>query len=78
MTSLHVVKGTPDDDELAAVVTAVTILAGRRRAAGRREAATQKGAAVSGWRRTLRGGALGPIDSPTGRPGAWRDSLRGR
>jgi hypothetical protein len=49
VTPFEVVKGTPDDDELAAVVTALTIIAGRRKATATRDAAARK-ATASSWR----------------------------
>jgi len=49
VTSFEVVKGRPDDDELAAVVTALTIIAGRRKATATRDAAARN-ATASSWR----------------------------
>ena len=77
MTSLRVVKGGPDDDELAAVVAAFTILAGRRSAAGRREAAAARNAAATwAWRRALRTGGHAPAGVRASGPDDWRTSLR--
>ncbi|WP_370966681.1 acyl-CoA carboxylase subunit epsilon [Amycolatopsis sp. cg9] len=57
--TLRVVRGTPDDAELAALVTALTVLA----AGSRPEPA---GEAVAGWR------ARGAGEPLVRRPGAWR------
>ncbi|WP_290056315.1 acyl-CoA carboxylase subunit epsilon [Amycolatopsis solani] len=55
---LRVVRGTPDDVELAALVTALTVLS-----AG---SPPEPAAEVAGWR------ARGSAEPPFRRPGAWR------
>lgn len=64
-----VVRGTLDDDELAALVAGVVAMAGRRED-------EEPGAPTSAWMdraRTLRGARVGVL----GRGGsAWRHSLR--
>jgi len=60
--ALRVVKGTPDDEELAALVAALAIVAAR----GGEESASRGG---SSWRAALRRGRL-----PKGE-GAWRRAL---
>jgi hypothetical protein len=63
MTTLRVVKGTPDDDELAAIVAALLVVAGRR-------PEKPRPARPAGWR-----AALPPGPPPRG-PGAWRAAAR--
>jgi hypothetical protein len=70
MTSFEVVKGEPDDDELAALVAAVTIISGRRKAA-----TTRNAGAVSAWRQVAL--TAGVSAAPTG-IGSWRQSFRRR
>jgi acyl-CoA carboxylase epsilon subunit-like protein len=53
MTVLRVVKGNPDDDELAAAILALSIVSARREA-GRR--ATSRPSARWAWRTALGGG----------------------
>jgi hypothetical protein len=62
MTALRVVKGNPDDDELAAVVAALAVVAARPVEKG-----TSRGG--SSWRMALRRNPL-----PKG-AGAWRRAL---
>ena len=71
MTTLRVVRGNPDDDELAALVAALAIVAERRVdsvAARRFEGTGSPG--LSRWRAALRNGPL-PKDD-----GAWRRAHR--
>lgn len=65
MTALRVVRGTPDDEELAAVVAALAVVSARPAGQPREDAPGQP----TPWRVALRSG-------PPGRgPDAWR---RGR
>lgn len=63
---VHVVRGTPDDDELAALVAGLV-------ATARSDDATHEGEHPAAWtdrRRTVR-----PTPAPTPGPTAWRWSL---
>lgn len=62
MTSLRVVRGTPDDEELAAVVAALSIVSARR---ANSRSSTTRPFVVSAWR-----AAAGDRQLP--RVGAWR------
>ncbi len=68
MTMLRVVRGTPDDEELAAVVAALAIVSARRTARSRNT--TSRRFAISEWRTAIGGdgtpGKAGP------RAGGWR------
>ncbi len=68
-SSMRVVRGTLDDDELAALVAGMVAMAGRREE-------DDPGSPTSAWMdrsRTLRGARVGVL----GRGGsAWRHSLR--
>jgi len=59
---LRIVKGHPDDDELAAIVTALAIVSARRNISADAEPSSR-------WRSSLRHGPL-----PKG-PAAWRGRL---
>jgi Acyl-CoA carboxylase epsilon subunit len=67
MTPISIVRGRPDDDELAAVVAALAVAVKRGTAAARQAAGRS-----SRWRHELRAGPL-----QTG-PDAWRRSTSTR